>query len=168
MILSFAAAIAYWELRLDVFWISLLAAALLLLSGYCDALDGVVARQFHQATAFGGFVDSVLDRYADAAVITGIILGGFVNTIVGILALVGSLLVSYARARAEAAGTKMESIGIAERAERIIILAAATFATFAWSIALDIGLIIIAILAHLTVVQRILYAYTNMKKKETD
>ena len=88
----------------------------MLISGLFDALDGAIARIYGEATKFGGFFDSVLDRYADAVVLSGIIVGGLTNLIWGLAALFGSLLVSYARARAEAAGVKMESVGLAERA----------------------------------------------------
>ncbi len=142
----------------------LLATSLLLFSGFCDALDGVLARLYREVTAFGGFLDSLLDRYADAVVYAGIIFGGLCDISWGFVALIGSLLVSYTRARAEAAGLKMESIGLAERAERIIILVIASIAAIFWLPALKIAIIILAILSNLTVVQRTLYAYRKLKK----
>jgi len=149
----------------------LLATALLLLSGVCDALDGVIARLFQQTTPFGGFLDSLLDRYADAIVYVGIIIGRLCDVIWGLIALTGSLLVSYSRARAEAAGIKMESIGLAERAERIIILAIASIAAFFWQLEtnlfwqpINIGIIVLAIVSNLTVLQRSIYAYKKLKK----
>ena len=75
---------------------------------------------------FGGFFDSLLDRYADAFILCGIIFGGLTELHWGLAALIGSLLVSYARAKAEAAEVKMESVGLAERAERIVIIALAS------------------------------------------
>ncbi|MEM2250083.1 MAG: CDP-alcohol phosphatidyltransferase family protein, partial [Candidatus Bathyarchaeia archaeon] len=95
-----------------------LAVVLLLLSGYCDILDGTLARLYQKSTPFGGFLDSLLDRYADSLVYVGIILGGLCSVPWGLISLIGSLLVSYSRARAEAAGIKMETVGLAERAER--------------------------------------------------
>jgi len=65
--------------------------------------------------------------------------------------------VSYARARAEAAGVKMESVGLAERAERIVILALISFLSYFWLDALDWGVLVLAILTNLTVVQRTIY-----------
>ena len=73
----------------------LLATILLLASGFCDALDGIIARIYQQTSVFGGFLDSLLDRYADAAVYAGIIIGGLCNPFWGLAALAGSLLVSY-------------------------------------------------------------------------
>jgi archaetidylinositol phosphate synthase len=153
-----------------------LAVVLLLASGFCDILDGVLARTHQQASVFGGFFDSLLDRYADAAVYAGVIIGGLCDPMWGLIALAGSLLVSYSRARAEAAGVKMESVGIAERAERIIILAAASLAAFFWPqvitfgflniSALNIGIIILAVLSNLTVLQRAVHVYKVLKKKE--
>jgi archaetidylinositol phosphate synthase len=86
----------------------------------------------------------------------------------GFVALVGSLLVSYSRARAEAAGTKLESVGVAERAERIIILAVATLisAVPGWDDALRWSMILLAVLTNVTVLQRVIYFRKASKKRE--
>jgi archaetidylinositol phosphate synthase len=144
----------------------LLAVVLLLASGFSDTLDGVLARNYQQATPFGGFLDSLLDRYADAIVFSGIIIGGLCDVSWGLAALAGSMLVSYSRARAEAAGIKMESVGLAERAERMLILAAATVAAFFWLPSLRWAIILLAVLSNFTVLQRGLHAYRWLKKKE--
>jgi archaetidylinositol phosphate synthase len=145
----------------------LLATILLLASGFCDTLDGVIARTYHQTSPFGGFTDSLLDRYADAAVYAGIILSGLqVYVFWGLAALAGSLLVSYTRAKAEAAGITMESIGLAERAERMIILALASLAAIFWLPALNFGIILLAVLSNLTVLQRTLHVYRTLKKNQ--
>ncbi|MEM3617089.1 MAG: archaetidylinositol phosphate synthase [Candidatus Bathyarchaeia archaeon] len=142
-----------------------LAVILLLLSGYCDMLDGALARLCEKETPFGGFLDSLLDRYADSAVYVGIILGGLCSASWGLIALIGSLLVSYSRARAEAAGIKMETVGLAERAERIIIIAAASIAEIFFVGIMEASMILLAVLTNLTVLQRSLYAYKALKKK---
>lgn len=134
-----------------------IAPILILTSGYCDALDGALARTYHQTTVFGGFLDSLLDRYADAAVLAGITLGGLCSSFWGLVTIIGSLLVSYARARAEAAGVKMETVGIAERAERILIIILASFVALAWLDALNYAVILLAVLTNLTVLQRAVY-----------
>jgi archaetidylinositol phosphate synthase len=144
----------------------LLAVALLLASGFSDTLDGVLARNYHQATSFGGFLDSLLDRYADAIVFSGIIIGGLCDISWGLAALAGSMLVSYSRARAEAAGIKMESVGLAERAERMLILAAVTVAALFWLPSLRWGIILLAILSNFTVLQRGLHVYKWLKKEK--
>ena len=144
----------------------LLATILLLASGFCDTLDGVIARTYHQISLFGGFMDSLLDRYVDAAVYAGLIISGLCDTFWGLAALAGSLLVSYSRAKAEAAGITMESIGLAERAERMIILAAATLTAIFWLPALNFGIIMLAVLSNLTVLQRGLHVYRALKKNQ--
>ena len=145
-------------------WI-LLATILLLASGFCDALDGIIARIYQQTSTFGGFLDSLMDRYADAAVYAGVIIGGLCNPLWGLAALAGSLLVSYSRARAEAADIKMESVGVAERAERLLILAVASIAAIFWLPALNIGIILLAVLSNFTVLQRGWHVYNSLKKK---
>ena len=168
IILAFLSALAYTEWQNHPLYL-LLATALLLLSGFCDALDGVVARLYQQTTVFGGFLDSLLDRYADAAVYVAIIVGGLCDPIWGLIALTGSLLVSYSRARAEAAGINMESVGLAERAERIIILAIASIlALFGPPFTvMNSAIILLAVLSNLTVLQRSIYTYSKLKKKGT-
>jgi archaetidylinositol phosphate synthase len=167
--LVFLAALTYTEWQLNTFLL-LLATALLLLSGFCDALDGVVARLYGEATVFGGFLDSLLDRYADAAVYVGIIIGGLCDVRWGLVAIIGSLLVSYSRARAEAAGIRMESIGFAERAERMIILAGASIVASFWQTVtvMNVSILLLAVLSNLTVLQRSVYVYSRSKKKEVN
>jgi archaetidylinositol phosphate synthase len=163
-VLSLFSAAAYAVALNQPLWL-LLATILLLASGFCDTLDGVLARNYQQATPFGGFLDSLLDRYADAAVYAGVIIGGLCNPIWGLAALAGSLLVSYSRARAEAAGVTMESVGFAERAERMLILVAASVVAIFWFPALNIGIILLAVLSNLTVLQRGIHVYNSLKKK---
>ena len=150
------AAVAYSQWRFNNLLL-ILAPVLMLISGLFDALDGVIARVYGEATKFGGFFDSLHDRYADALVLCGIMLGGLTELSWGLAALMGSLLVSYSRARAEAAGVKMESVGLAERAERIVILALASFLGYVWLDALNWSILLLAILTNLTVVQRAIY-----------
>ncbi len=148
---------------------NLVAASLfLLISGFFDALDGVIARLCGKVTVFGGYLDSMLDRYADALVLTGIILGHYGEVLWGSLALMGSLLVSYSRARAEAAGVKMETIGLAERAERILIIVIASLLTLIWIHALWWSIVLLAMLTNLTVLQRAVYFRKASKKKEAN
>jgi archaetidylinositol phosphate synthase len=171
-IFAVGSAIAYTYVP-NASWLLLLATFLLLASGFCDTLDGIIARTFQQTTVFGGFFDSVLDRYADVAVYAAIIIAGLSNTVWGpvwgpvwgLAALGGSVMVSYTRARAEAAEIKMESVGIAERAERMLILAAVSIIAFFWLPALAYGIALLAILSNLTVIQRALHVYKTLKKK---
>jgi archaetidylinositol phosphate synthase len=166
--LAFLSAISYAAWQNNQAYL-LLATLLLLLSGFCDAIDGIVARLYQQTTPFGGFLDSLLDRYADAAIYIGIIISGLCDILWGLIALTGSLLVSYTRARAEAATIKMETIGIAERAERIIILAIASITAYFLQprTVMNASIILLATLTNLTVTQRTIYTYRKLKKKET-
>jgi len=165
ILFAFMAGCFYWTWRYNLIFL-IIASVFFLLSGFCDALDGVVARLCGEATVFGGFLDSLLDRYADAFIFVALLASGLCDVFWGAVALVGSLLVSYARARAEATGAKMETIGLAERAERIIILTAASFISFFWLDALNYSIIILAILANLTVLQRTVYFYRISRQKE--
>jgi phosphatidylglycerophosphate synthase len=173
-ILAMVSAVCY-ALVPNASWLLILATAFLLASGFCDTMDGIVARVFGQTTTFGGFFDSVLDRYADAAVYAAIIIAGLSNAgftsiwgpLAGLAALSGSVLVSYTRARAEAVGIKMESVGLAERAERMLILAIITMIGYFWLPAIGWGIALIAVLANVTVVQRMLHVYKELKKEKT-
>ncbi|MGB9675941.1 MAG: archaetidylinositol phosphate synthase [Candidatus Bathyarchaeales archaeon] len=145
----------------------LTAAILLLLSGYCDALDGATARLTQKTTPFGNYLDSLLDRYADAAIITAITISGLCQTHWGITALTGTLLVSYTRAKAETLQIKMETIGIAERPERLIIITTATIIAYFWqpTQTLNYATITLTILTHTTVIQRTTHTYKKLKPK---
>ena len=165
ILLAFLAGCFYWVWRVNRLFL-VIAPILFLLSGFCDALDGIIARLHGETTVFGGFLDSLLDRYADAFILVALTVSGLCDVFWGSAALAGSLLVSYARARAEATGMKMETIGLAERAERMVILAAASFAAFFWLEALDWGVRILAVLTNLTVLQRAFYFYKATEQKK--
>jgi CDP-diacylglycerol--glycerol-3-phosphate 3-phosphatidyltransferase len=100
---------------------------LLIASGF-DMLDGAVARATGTVTRFGGFLDSTLDRYSEAVVLGGVlvyVLGTDdyrIGSLLVFTAAIGSIMISYARARAEAAGWKA-SVGLLARPERVVVLA---------------------------------------------
>jgi CDP-diacylglycerol---glycerol-3-phosphate 3-phosphatidyltransferase len=146
-----------------------LGGALLLLSGVADTLDGQVARGGAMVTKFGAFYDSTLDRVGDGATFIGI--GAFLLTapdvayrvpavIACMVAILSSLLVSYARARAEGLGIDCK-VGIAQRAERVLSLGVASLVVGAGPKALVLeGLVaLLAIASTITVVQRFAYVY---------
>ncbi len=172
-ILAIASAVSYALTSVDSLWLLLLATFFMLASGFCDTMDGIVARTYKQTTAFGGFFDSVLDRFADAASYAGIIVaglcgyafGGYWGTIIALTALIASMLVSYTRARAEVIGVKMESVGIAERAERMLILAVVSIIGFFRLEVLGYGVALIAVLSIITVLQRVAHVHKELKKK---
>jgi len=159
---SFAAAWCFINWRISRLMLPA-AAALILLSGLLDALDGVLARASGGATAFGGFLDSVSDRYSDAAVLAAVVVAGLCDPVWGLAAVVGSLMVSYARARAEAAGVGMAGVGVAERAERMLILAAVSSAAYFRLDVLRWGVVLLAALSNLTVLQRAVHFFRETK-----
>ena len=170
-ILGTLSGLAYWFAGIyEVYprsqYYLLFAVILLLASGFCDALDGSLARLYNKDSIFGGFLDSLLDRYVDALIYFGLILGGFSETGWGILALIGSLLTSYARAKSEAADLSMETIGIIERAERILLIAGASILNFIWTESLSCMIIILAIATNLTVLQRVFYFYKKINSRK--
>ena len=142
----------------------LLGALLLIVSGYFDVADGFVAKKKQATSKFGALLDSVSDRYADAAIIAALILSHLVEPVVGIIALVGFLLVSYVRARAASLGVEMATIGLAERAERlIIIIIASLIAGLIGPLSIMyLAVILLAILTHFTVAQRLVYAWRSL------
>ena len=144
---------------------------LILFSGVFDVLDGGVARAKGSITPFGGVLDSVCDRYSDGVMFLGIMAGAIngklnVLPVLGIdgwlwsgYALIGSFLVSYTRARAESAGCSKLSVGFAERTERMLILAfGALSGLLGWA------LVLIAVLSHITFIQRVLRAKSILSK----
>lgn len=146
----------------------LLAGIVLLIAGFFDIIDGAVARVLGRETAFGGVLDSVVDRYVDFVIFAGIIYafvsGGIaqVGFLPGwawcVLAIAGSFMVSYIRARAEAAGSCKLDVGIAERAERLLILSIGALIGYT-----QYAVVIIAILTHLTVLQRLVVARFRLR-----
>jgi len=171
VILGLASGIIYWQAGQSIadqekyLYCIISAVVFLLASGYCDALDGALARLHGETTVVGGFIDSLLDRYVDAAVYCGLIVGGLCNVFWGVLALIGSLLTSYARARSEVADIPMETIGIVERAERLIIIILASILSTVWLETLQWAIIFLAIATNLTVAQRVNYFFKKVKSQ---
>lgn len=147
------------------------AGLLILLGGFFDILDGRVARLTELGSKFGAFYDSTLDRMSEIAVYFGLLslyndyrleLGdvGMIYWIM--LAMGGSLMVSYTRARAEALGLDCR-VGLMPRAERVVLLgAAALFFGLAWDgLVLKAAIIILAVTTIFTALQRIIWVYQH-------
>jgi CDP-diacylglycerol--glycerol-3-phosphate 3-phosphatidyltransferase len=147
---------------------------LLLLSGVADTLDGQVARGGAMVTRFGAFYDSTLDRVGDGATFIGI--GAFLLTspdvayrtpavILCMVAILGSVLVSYARARAEGLGLDCK-VGIAQRAERVLGLGLASlvFGAGRHALLLETIVALLAVASIITVVQRFVYVHQHAGK----
>ncbi len=132
------------------------AGICLLVSGFCDVLDGAVARDAHMVTSFGGYLDSVLDRYSDLLVMLGISIHFLrldhpdpLFSMLSFFAAIGAAIVPYARARAEAASIACRN-GFLERPERIILVTIG----LGFDVLRPI-VIILAVLTHVTVLQRV-------------
>jgi CDP-diacylglycerol--glycerol-3-phosphate 3-phosphatidyltransferase len=128
---------------------------LILAMGPVDALDGTMARLRGMSTNFGGFVDSVTDRYSELVIFGGLLFyylqrGDWISTGGVYLAACGSVLVSYIRARAQTAGYETK-VGILTRMERLFVLSPSLIFNIP-----KIGIWIIAVFANLTALQRIL------------
>lgn len=142
---------------------SFTAGIFLLISGALDTFDGTVARMNNRSTKFGAIVDSSLDRYVEFVLFLGII-NYYRNTEMfywGFAALAGSIMVSYARARAQTLGVH-KIVGLMQRAERLILLSLGaivnTFVEIAYDtdVVLRVTIIILAIGANFTAFQRIM------------
>lgn len=135
----------------------LLGGALVLISGLFDLLDGALARMTGKATKFGAVLDSVVDRLAEAAVLSGLLIwyvsqsGAGLTTLLILFVLTGSFLVSYIRARAEGLGWQCQ-VGLFTRAERVIVLALGLLIDQVF-----IALCVLAVFVSITVAQRLLH-----------
>jgi CDP-diacylglycerol---glycerol-3-phosphate 3-phosphatidyltransferase len=153
-----------------------LGGALILLSGTFDMIDGKVARATNRVTKFGALYDSTLDRYSEVMIFLGLayyfvykaepwIMGGMDLSMLATLAvsaaLGGSIMTSYVRARAEGLGLECK-VGIMQRPERVVYLG---FGAFFHKYTLLLALILIAVLANFTAVQRLYYIWKNEKKE---
>lgn len=115
-------------------WVFLPVALLIFFGGLFDVLDGEVARRTGRASARGDLVDHVLDRYADVALLVGIGASSFANPVLALGALASLLLTSYMGTQAQALGLGRLYHGLLSRADRLLLLALATFLEFDWSL----------------------------------
>ena len=142
-----------------------LAGVLLIVAAFFDAIDGALARMQDRVTSFGAFFDSSLDRYAEAAVFLGILIyflrqGASTEVILTFITIVGSLMVSYTRARGEGLGVSIRG-GLLSRMERIAILIVLLLLN-----QLTLALLILAPLTNLTALQRIWLTWRAMQEDE--
>jgi CDP-diacylglycerol---glycerol-3-phosphate 3-phosphatidyltransferase len=143
----------------------LYAGLVIIGSGFFDLVDGRVARASNQVTRFGGFFDSVVDRYSDASLFFGLLVfyargNRFFYVVLTALVMISAIMVSYARARAESLiGTCR--VGFMERPERLVLLIiGALFNVMApvlW---------VIAVLSTITVIHRIVYTWQRTREME--
>jgi CDP-diacylglycerol---glycerol-3-phosphate 3-phosphatidyltransferase len=147
---SCLAAVAFAQGRLRV------AAGLLIIAALFDFFDGALARLASQVTFFGAFLDSVVDRYSDMVVLAGIVflyrrLDSDAGILVALIAAIGTVMVSYTKARAQSIGLACD-VGLMERPERLIVLiAGAVFDLLLPAMA------VLAVLTNTTALQRIIH-----------
>jgi CDP-diacylglycerol--glycerol-3-phosphate 3-phosphatidyltransferase len=152
-------------IRDSLFW----AGALFLVASAFDMLDGALARAKHEASRFGAFLDSTIDRYSEMLVFLGLLIfyqrdpasAGLYSVLIFVAAN-GSLLTSYVRARAESLGFSGRG-GLIERPERVIILGLGMLT--GWTI---ISLWLLAVLSHLTALQRFLHVWQQSRSERAE
>jgi archaetidylinositol phosphate synthase len=138
-----------------------IAGILLVFSGFFDVVDGSVARHANKSSNTGAFIDSIYDKLAEIFVFIGISVGGLANPTLCLAAASLSLMVSYSRARAESLGIELKGIGIGERAERLLVIALASFIPNSYSV--EIGTSIVAALSAITFTQRVLHIIRKLR-----
>jgi CDP-diacylglycerol---glycerol-3-phosphate 3-phosphatidyltransferase len=135
---------------------------MMILAGLCDLLDGPVARRQGRVSLFGAFLDSILDRYADLILFLGLLVyyshvNRFGYAMLAGAAMAGSVMVSYAKARAESLVPTSE-VGFWERPERLVLMILGALTN-----RMDVVLWILAIGPNITVIHRILHTWTETK-----
>ena len=148
------------------------AGAIVLLAGTFDIVDGKVARATNRVTKFGALYDSTLDRYSEVIMFFGMAFhflraDMFITSVAVSFALGGSIMVSYVRARAEALGFQCK-VGIMQRPERVVYIGVGAIFSFIHLGTFIFAILLIAIFANITAIQRVYHIYTteNGKKKQ--
>ena len=167
LLCAVASVIVYFEYRHEIaaFW---LGAALFIVGSILDVLDGALARRSGKATPFGAFVDSTTDRMSEAFMLGAVALifardGNDIALGFTFAAVVGSFLVSYTRARAEALGLKGD-VGIGSRAERVFVISSGLILA-PWG-ALQWAIYLLTITAWVTVLQRVLAVRAQLRQRD--
>ncbi len=151
---------AYVIAQGEFFW----GAVIILLGAPLDAIDGAVARAMQRKDRFGALFDSTLDRYADGFIFMGVAYyysteGEHTLVLVSIAALLGSLLVSYVRARAEGLDVDCK-VGLLTRMERMVIILVMLLTGY-----VEYGVWLLAVGTHFTVLQRVWHVYRILKQQ---
>jgi len=159
-----------WAALLGNFWAGVLFAkgrfatsgGMMILAGLCDLLDGPVARRQNRISLFGGFLNSIVDRYADLILFLGLLVyyaqvNRFRYAVLAGAAMAGAVMVSYAKARAESLVPRAE-VGFWDRPERLVLMILG-----ALSNRMEIALWFLAIGPNITVVHRIVHTWKHTK-----
>ena len=137
----------------------IIGGVLLLVSGFFDMVDGQVARVTGKTSKVGSYLDSMFDKIAETAIFLGILVGGYAEPYLVLLAITLSLLVSYARAKSDSLNIKLQGIGIGERAERLLAIAIIGIIGY-----MEPAVIIVVIIAGITLIQRMIFTTKNIKE----
>jgi len=137
----------------------IIGGVLLLVSGFFDMVDGQVARVTGKTSKVGSYLDSMFDKIAETAIFLGILVGGYAEPYLVLLAITLSLLVSYARAKSDSLNIKLQGIGIGERAERLLTIAIIGIIGY-----MEPAVIIVVIIAGITLIQRMIFTAKNIKE----
>lgn len=138
----------------------IIGGILLLVSGFFDMVDGQVARATGKTSQKGSYLDSMFDKIAEVAIFLGLLVGGYAEPYLVMLAITLSLLVSYARAKSDALNIKLQGVGIGERAERLLVIAIVGIIGY-----MEPAVIIVVVIAGITLVQRMIVTAKNIKEK---
>ncbi len=163
LVFAFGSAFVYgWNFEYSL----IVGGIFLLISGFFDIVDGQVALVTKKTSKKGGFLDSVFDKIAEVAIFLGIMIGGFAEPYLILLAITLSLLVSYSRARAESLGIKLQGIGIGERAERLLVIAILGIigGVIQRTELMEYAIIIVVIIAAITLIQRIIVTSKELQE----
>ncbi len=137
----------------------IIGGILLLVSGFFDIVDGQVAKVTGKTSKKGTYFDSMFDKIAEVAIFLGILIGGYAEPYLVLLAITLSLLVSYARAKSDAINIKLQGVGIGERAERLLVIAIIGIIGY-----MEIAVVIVVIIAGITLIQRMIVTAKNIKE----
>jgi len=139
----------------------IIGGILLLVSGFFDVVDGQVAKVTGKTSKKGSYFDSMFDKIAEVAIFLGILIGGYAEPYLVLLAITLSLLVSYARAKSDALNIKLQGVGIGERAERLLVIAIIGIIGF-----MEYAVVIVVIIAGITLIQRMIVTAKNIKESD--
>jgi len=139
----------------------IIGGILLLVSGFFDMVDGQVAKVTGKTSKKGSYFDSMFDKIAEVAIFLGILIGGYAEPYLVLLAITLSLLVSYARAKSDALNIKLQGVGIGERAERLLVIAIIGIIGF-----MEYAVAIVVVIAGITLIQRMIVTAKNIKEED--
>jgi len=156
LVFALASAVVY---GLSIEFGIIVGGILLLVSGFFDMVDGQVARVTGKTSKKGSYLDSMFDKIAEVAIFLGLLIGGYAEPYLVLLAITLSLLVSYARAKSDTLNINLQGIGIGERAERLLVIAIIGIIGY-----IEAAVIIVVVIAGITLLQRMITTAKNIKE----